>query len=162
MANVDREIRDVFHGREIYAISGAATTISQGDMIQWDATSRIATNAVMASGAIFLGVCDSANPLASLGTSTQPLTGNRVRVLSQGIFNMKTTNGETYSHLDAVFPDGTDLQKVTLNSASRIVGRVHLPLGNQVVGTGSNTVPVRILGSMTQVSTIPSSAAGAK
>lgn len=164
MADFYRFLTDVFHGIESYAISGGATssaTISTGDMMQWDATARYATNNTLGSGAIFLGVCDETNPLASLGTATRPLTGGRLRIRSQGVFAMKSTAGETYSHLDPVY-QGADVGTVSAVSSTRMVGRVHLPDGTQVTGGTTARVPVRMFGSMTNCGVAPSSTTAAR
>ncbi len=157
MANVYRFLKDTFGGNESYAISGGVNTsysVAAGDMMQWDATSRYATNALLASGSIFLGVSEDANPMASLGTSTQPLTGGRCRIKSDGIHAFKTTAGDVYSHLDPVY-QGADAQTVTLTSATRLIGRVWLPGGTQVTAATGVTVPVRIYGAMTLQGRLP-------
>lgn len=166
--NTYRFLKDIFGtgaGLDSYVISGGSTsaaTINQGDQMQWDAGSRYATNNALASGAIFLGICEEANPVASLGTASQPLTGGYLRIKSCGIHSFKTTNGDTYSHMDPVY-QGADVQTITNGaSANRMIGRVHLPNGTQVVGTGSNTVAVNIYGSLTNGSNPPSSASSAR
>lgn len=161
MANVYRFVKDVYNGIESYRVYTSSGMPSTGDMCQWDGTSRYATNALLASGAIFLGVAQETQPLVGLGTNTRPLTNDRIRIVSQGVHKFKTTNGETYSHNDPVY-QGADAQTVSLVGATRIIGRVHLPDGSQVVGTGSNAVACRIFGSMTNNSTVPSSAAAAQ
>lgn len=160
MANVYRFKKDVYDGLESYAIY-TSSGVSQGDMVQWDPDSRKATVALLASGSIFLGVAQEANPLASLGTSAAPLTGGRCRVKSCGVHEFKTTNGQTYSHLDPVF-QGADAQTVSLLGSTRLVGRVWLPDGTQVTGTGTNTVNCIIFGSMTQMSTVPTAVVAAR
>src|ERR1035437_5269100 len=90
---------DQFTGIESYAIA-TGSGINTGDMIQWDTGSRIATLMVAVSGAIFLGVAETCQPLVGLGTTTVPLTGNRLRVRGQGTHGMNSTSGDTYSHLD--------------------------------------------------------------
>ena len=164
MANFYRFLKDTYFGLDAYAISGGLTStmsIAEGDMMQWDYTSKYSTNALLCSGSIFLGVTYDCNPMASLGTSTAPLTGGVVRIGSQGIFQMKTTSSEVYKHLDPVY-QGADAQTVSLTGSTRIVGRVHLPGGSTVTGATGTFVPVRILGSMTNNSTVPSSAAAAQ
>lgn len=157
MPNVKRFMKDVYDGIESYRVY-SSSGINQGDMAQWDDSSRYMTTNLMASGSIFLGITEEANPLASLGTTTQPLTGGRIRVRSGGIHFLTTTNGETYSHLEPVY--SRTASAVTKVSATRMVGRVHLPLGNQVVGDGTNTVDISIAGSMTNAFRAPSSATG--
>lgn len=162
MGHVYRFIKDIYDGREAFVVSGDASSISQGDMCQWDPTSRYATNNLLGSGSIFLGISEDAFPLRGLGSSTNPLVpGNRIRIKSNGVHFMKTTNGETYSHGEALY-QGADQQTVTKVSAGRPVARVWLPNGTQVVGTGSNTVHCIIFGSMTNNSMIPSAADAAK
>lgn len=158
MADVYRSVKEVFDGYESYAVASGVET---GSMMQWDTGARVATPMTTASGAIFLGVSEESNPLNGLGTTAVPLTGNVSRIKSQGIFNMKTTSGETYSHLDAVFM-GADDQTVTKVGSGRMVGRIHLPGGSQVSGSSTTKVPVRILGSMTNCGIAPSSAPGAR
>lgn len=160
MADVYRFVKDTYDGVESYAIY-ASSGVSQGDMMQWDAGSRLATNNLLASGSIFLGVAEERNPVASIGTSTAPLTGSRCRVKSSGVHFFKSTAGETYSHLDAVY-QGADAQTVTKIGSTRIVGRVWLPDGTQVTGASTTSVNVLVYGSMTMNSTTPSSAAAAR
>ena len=159
-----RYLKDTFWGLDAYAISGGITssaTINEGDMMQWDSVSTYATNATMASGSIFLGVCYDTTPLVGLGTSTRPLTSGFVRIGSQGIFNFKSTSGESYTHLAPVY-QGADVQTVSLVGSTRIIGRVHLPLGGSITGATGTQVPVRVLGSMTNLSTVPSSGTAAQ
>jgi hypothetical protein len=160
MANVYRFLKDAFSGVESFAVY-TQSGIEAGDQMQWDATARKATNNALASGSIFLGVCEDAQPVASLGTTASPLTGSRVRIKSQGIHFMKTTAGETYSHLDAVY-QGADVQTVTKVSAGRLIGRVWLPDGTQVTGAAGTSVDVTVYGSMTNNSTVPSAADAAR
>lgn len=164
MANFYRFLKDTFYGLEFYAISGGTSSvgaISEGDMMQWDSVSGYATSNLLGSGSIFLGVSYDCNPMAGLGTAARPLTGGGARIGSQGIFQFKTTTGETYKHLTAVY-QGADAQTVSTVGSTRIVGRVHLPDGTTVTGATSAMVTVRILGSMTNLSCIPSSAAAAQ
>jgi hypothetical protein len=160
MADVYRFKTDVYHGTENYKVY-TQSGIDTGDMCQWDTGARLATANLLASGSIFLGVAESTQPLAGLGSTTVPLTGDVVRIKSQGVFEMKTTTGETYSHLEPVF-QGADAQTVTKVSATRLIGRIHLPDGTQVTGAAGTSVKVRIFGSMTNVSTVASSAAAAQ
>ena len=160
MANVYRFLYNVFEGVDSYRIY-TSSGISEGDMMQWDATARYATPMTTTSGAIFLGVSEEANPLVGLGTTTNPLTGGRCRIRSQGVHRFATTTGETYSHADPVYM-GANAQTVTLLGASNLVGSLHLPDGSQVTGATSATVQVRIFGSMTNVGVAPSSATSAR
>lgn len=147
--------KDTYYGYESYACY-ATSGIAQGDMLQWDSTSRRATNGVLGSGSIFLGIAEEANPVASL-----KLDIDRIRVKSNGVHDILTTNGETYSHLDPVF-QGAAVNQVSLYGATVCIGRVHLPDGTQVTGTGTNRVPVRIFGSLTRDGFAASSAAVTK
>ena len=161
MANVYRFIKDVFHGVESYKVYTSSGMPTTGDMCQWDGTSRVATNALLASGSIFLGVSQEVQPLAGLGTNTAPLTNDMIRIVSQGVHAFNTTSGQTYSHNDPVF-QGADAQTVSLVGSTRLVGRVHLPDGTQVAGATGTKVNCRIFGSLTNNSTVPSSAAAAQ
>lgn len=154
-----RFLYDVFPGIESYAIY-SSSGVNEGDMMQWDTGSRVATNALLASGSIFLGISYETNPLASLGTTARPLTGSLCRIGSQGIFQMKTTTSEVYSHLDPVY-QGADTQTISKVGSTKIIGRVHLPGGSTVTGAAETLCSVRILGNMTNLSCIPSSAAAA-
>lgn len=158
MANVYRNVKDVFAGIEAYVIGSG---IDQGDMCQWDAGARQATSNLLNSGSIFLGVSETAHPMAGLGTDANPLDGFLARIRSQGIFNMQTTTGEVYSHLDPVY-QGAGKQVVSLVGSTRPVGRVHLPDGTQVTGATGTPVPVRMFGSMTNCGNAPSSATTAR
>ena len=158
VANFYRNIKDVFDGVDLYNYY-SSSGIVQGDFMQWDLVSRVATPGTTASGIVFLGVSEDASPMASLGTAARPLVaGGKMRIKSQGTFMMKTTSGETYSHLDAIFM-GADTQTVTKVSAGRMLGRVHLPDGTQVTGGSTARVTVRIFGSMTNCGNQPSSLA---
>lgn len=156
MANVYRTRKDIFDGIESYKVY-TSSGMSTGSMAQWDSNARLATPMTTASGAIFLGINEDAQPLAGLGSSTNPLTGDRTRIKGQGIFEMKTTASEVYSHLDPVWM-GADDQTVTKLGASRMVGRVHLPDGSQVTGATGTTVMVRIIGNLGAASVLPSAA----
>lgn len=160
MANVYRFVKDVYDGQESYKIY-TASGVSEGDFMQWDPDSRLATNNLLASGSIFLGVAQDANPLAGLGTPTNPLTGGMCRIKSNGIHSMNTTSSEVYSHLDPVF-EGADAQTVSKVGSTRMVGRVWLPDGTQVTGASGTTVNVSVYGSMTNNSTVPSAATAAR
>lgn len=161
MANVYRFVKDTYDGVESYACY-TSSGISQGDMIQWDTGARKATPLTTASGAIFLGVSESAQPLAGLGSSTVSLTGDVVRVKSTGVHAMKTTMGETYVHLTPVFMGG-DAQTVTnAGGQARLIGRCWVPGGQSITGASGVKVPVLIYGSMTNNSTAPQLADGAR
>lgn len=154
-----RFLKDLYSGSEVYAIH-AASGITVGDMMQWDTGSRVATPNTLASGSIYLGISEDTNPMAGLGTAARPLTGSRCRIKSNGVHEMTGTNGETYSHLDAVY-QGATVQTVTSGpSAGRMVGRVWLPDGSQVTGTATAQVPVSIMGSQTNCGRAPSALAG--
>ncbi len=155
-SNVYRTINDVFDGRDSYAVYSSSGIPFQGDLCQWDPAALVATQMTTGSGAIFLGVAEECQPLTGLGSNAAPLTGNRVRIVSQGLFFLNTTAGETYQHLTAVGV-GADPQTISTAIAGKMVGRVHLPLGNTVTGAAGTTVPVRIFGSMTNAGRLPSS-----
>lgn len=150
---------DMFTGTDSYAIA-TGSGINTGDMMQWDTGSRIATLMVAASGAIFLGVAQTSQPLAGLGTTSVPLTGDKCRIKGQGVHDMKSTTGETYSHLDPVFM-GADTQTVSKVGSSRMVGRVWLPDGTQVTGAAGTNVKVMIYGQQILPSVLPSAASTA-
>ena len=158
MANIYRflGIDPKVSGAATYAISGGIT-ISQGDMCQWDITSKIATNALLASGSIFLGVAESASPLAGLGTSATPLTRNLVRIRHQGLHEFKTTTSESYSHMTPVY-QGADAQTVSTVGSTRIIGEAWYPDGTTVTGAAGTLVNVLIYGHGTMDRTLPSSA----
>ncbi len=156
--NVYRDLGvDMFTGTESYAVA-TGSGINTGDLMQWDTGSRIATLMVAVSGAIFLGVAQSSQPLVGLGTSTVTLTGDKVRIKGQGVHSLKSTTGETYSHLDPVFM-GADTQTATKVGSSRVIGRVWLPDGTQVTGAAGTNVPVMIYGQQILPGVLPSAAA---
>lgn len=158
--NVYRDLGiDQYTGSAAYAVA-TGSGINTGDMCQWDTGSRIATLMQAASGAIFLGVANSSQPLAGLGTVSVPLTNDRVTIKGQGVFDLKTTTGETYSHLDPVFM-GADQQTVSKVGSSRMVGRIWLPDGTQVTGAAGTNVHVMIYGQMALPSVLPSAASTA-
>ena len=156
MPDVYRFVKHVFDGTASYRVY-SSSGIETGAMMQWDTTARYATPHTTASGNVFLGVSQETNPLAGLGTTSQPLTGGMIRILSQGVHNMLTTADETYVHRTPVFM-GATTHTVTTVSAGRLIGRVHLPDGSSITGATGTTVPVSILGDMTNGSTVPTSA----
>lgn len=164
MANVYRTLKDIYDGVESYAVY-SASGVETGSAMAWDPGARVAVpmTAITASGAIFLGVSEEAQPVAGLGSSSNPLTGNQLRIRGQGVCSMQTTSGEVYSHLDPVWL-GANSQTVSLiaNQNTRFVGRAHLPLGNQVTGGVGVRVPIRILGNLGLDSVAPVSAATAR
>lgn len=125
---------------KIYSASG----INTGDMAQWDPNALVATNNLLASGSVFLGVFNDTNPAVGLGTASQPLTNGSAQVLMQGVFNFNTTASETYTHNTPVF-QGADQQTVTTVSAGRMIGRAWLPQGTTVTGATGTQVSVLIL-----------------
>ena len=153
MPDVYRFVKHAFDGTASYRVY-SSSGIETGAMMQWDATARYATPMTTTSGAIFLGVSQETNPLVGLGTTSQPLTGGMIRILSQGVHDMNTTSGETYVHRTPVFM-GADTHTVTTISAGRLIGRVHLPDGSSVTGATGTKVAVRILGDMTNLSAVP-------
>ncbi len=162
MADKMRFKFDVYDGNCNYAVY-AASGMDCGDMVQWDTGARKATPMTTASGAIFLGVSQGTQPLRGigvLGTGTA-LTGDVVRVKSNGVHNMKSTASEVYSHLDPVYM-GADAQTVSKVGSGRMIGRVWKPDGNQITGATGTDVPVSIYGSQTNNSTVPSSADAAR
>lgn len=161
MADRYRYLSDIFHGIDSYAVY-TQSGIDQGQMMQWDSVARKAVNNAIISGSIFLGISEESQPLRSLGTATAPLTGDKVRIRSQGLMELATTASETYAHLDAVYPGANPSTVTTVPSNNRIIARVHLPDGTTVTGGTGVIVPVKILGSMTNLSTIPTGAAGGK
>lgn len=144
MANVyrfDRDLGSVTPIEAFYVPSGA----SQGDMMQWDSSAKIATNNLLSSGSIFLGVCEDASPVAGIGTSTRTLTNNRLRVkMGQCVMRFKTTASETYVHRTVVY-QGADAQTVSTVGATRAIGLVWLPDGSTVTGASGTEVTVLIL-----------------
>jgi hypothetical protein len=158
-SNVMRFIYEVFGqgaGMESYKIY-TSSGINQGDMMQWDPNARVATNALLASGSIFLGVSDDCNPMAGLGTASNPLTLGAARIKSSGIFVFKTTSGETYVHRTPVY-QGADQQTISTVGSTRMIGRVHLPDGSSVTGAAGTSVNVNVMGDLTNNSLLPSSA----
>ena len=146
MADKFRFVKDVYDGFTAYAVYGASG-IETGFLMQWDTGARKAVPMTTTpSGAIFLGVSEETTPLAGLGSAANPLTGNMLRIKANGIHRMKTTNGETYAHLDAVYM-GADAHTVS-KAGLRIIGRVYLPDGTTVAGSATAEVPVNIFGSL--------------
>lgn len=160
-SNVYRTLKDVYDGRESYAVYSSSGVPFVGDMCQWDPTALVATQMTTASGAIFLGVSEECQPLAGLGSNTNPLTGNMIRIVSQGLQSMNSTTGETYTHRVPVYM-GADPQTISVVGAGRIVGRVHLPDGSTITGAAGTRVPINICGSMTNGSAVPSASSAAQ
>ena len=159
--NVYRTLKEVYDGKESYAVYSSSGVPFVGDMCQWDPVALVALQMTTASGAIFLGVSEESQPLAGLGSNTNPLTGNMIRIVAQGIFSMNSTSGETYTHRVPVYM-GADAQTISTVGAGRIIGRVHLPDGSTITGASGTRVPINICGSMTNLSTVPTASSAAQ
>lgn len=122
--------------------SNPATTIKAGDMLMWDAATKVATPiTAVTEGSEFIGVSDDQNPIASLGD-----TISKVRVGTHGIYKFKATNGETYVHGDALVVDG-DAQTVRLQGAAAaadVIGFAYLPEVDSVVAGATTEIEVVI------------------
>ncbi len=120
-------------------------TINMGDIMAWDASNKVAI--VMAADtdfAHFIGIANGNVPAApGVDNSMQANSANTVEVAGEGIFNMKSTDGETYAHGIALAM-GADAQTVRLdNSDNRIIGYVYLPEGGTITGGAGVLLPMR-------------------
>ncbi len=129
----------------VYSCSASAT-LNPGDLAGWDTGNFIAKLLANAGDyANFLGVFLGQIPIAS---NIDNVTGleNTIEVQGQGIFNMNSTGGDTYTHGLSV-KMGADNQTVTLDGGSnQVIGYVYLPQGGAtgIVGGSGVLVPIRI------------------
>lgn len=82
----------------------AATVVYQGDLLVWDAATKVAIPAVATSGATFLGMSDTSNPVETVGSPTF-LTDSqtpRVNVIQQGLVEVIWGTAETVYPFDTV------------------------------------------------------------
>jgi hypothetical protein len=124
-----------------YDISAFTTdplgTPSEGEMLAWDATNNriLRFNRTGANGK-FIGVNrDDASGFNKLGN--QPgLTPSELSIMTSGVHALLGTVGDTYSHGDAVYQNGTDTTRVTKTQGSNgvQVGVVENPLNQSFAG----------------------------
>jgi hypothetical protein len=90
----------------------AATVVYQGDLLVWDAGARVALPAVAASGATFIGMSDTSNPIETVG-SPSFLTDSqtpRLNVIQQGLVEVIWGANETVYPFDTVVLNATSPQ----------------------------------------------------
>lgn len=118
-----------------------ADTINQGDMLYWNAGTRVATPMTVGTqGDLFVGCAQGQIPIAG-GVDNATNLVKRLPVAHKGLARLKATSGESYSHGDAVLMV-TDAQTVSLvggGSAADVIGFVYLPEATAAVVAGSAT-----------------------
>lgn len=82
----------------------AATTVYQGDLMVWDTATKLAVPAVSTSGASFLGMSDTSNPVETVGSPTflSDSQTPRINVLQQGLVEVIWGTAETVYPFDTV------------------------------------------------------------
>jgi hypothetical protein len=110
-----------------------ATTIYQGDLVYWSAGGQFAGPAVsgdVTSGASFLGVSDTTNPIETLGSHTflNDSQSARINVVQNGLVEMLCEATHTWYPFDPVYQGITDAQSVK-HSGSNIIGYVDPGVG---------------------------------
>lgn len=127
---------------------GAGSPLLQGEMVAWanNTSTPVLVRFTRAGGAgKFVGITrESAKGVQKLGNQSA-LTPTELSVFTSGVHNLKTLNGDTYNHGDAVYMSSTDTDRVTVTAGGGTqVGKVFLPMDPAVVGDGSKRVPVII------------------
>ncbi len=81
-----------------------AETIYQGDLLCWDAANKRATKASSASGALFVGMSDTKNPIETAGSTTFLTDAQlpRVNVIQQGLVEVCWGTNEMVYPFDEV------------------------------------------------------------
>jgi hypothetical protein len=99
----------------------SAQAVHQGDLLVWDAANRRAIPATSASGASFLGMSDTKNPIGTAG-SPEFLSDSatpRLNVIQQGLVEVIAGATETLYPFDEVVL-GADAQTVVKGSSNPI------------------------------------------
>jgi len=108
-------------------------TIFQGDMLAWVDATKLATKLTGTSGAQFLGVSETSNPVETIGSPTflSDSANPRVNVMQQGLVEMVAGESMTIYPFDRVTV-GVDAQTVvkTGATAGNMVGLVDPSYGN--------------------------------
>ena len=99
----------------------SATTIYQGDLLCWDAANKRAVPAVSTSGATFIGMSDTKNPIETVGSTTflTDMASSRVNVIQQGLVEVIWGASETVYPFDEVVL-GADAQTCVKGSSNPI------------------------------------------
>jgi hypothetical protein len=128
--------------REIFRVSrvpiNPAETIFQGDLICWDAAAKRASKAGSASGATFMGISDTTNPVETAGSPTflSSTTNPRINVVQKGLVEVIWGAAETIFPYDTAVI-GADAQ-TCIKGASNPVGVVDVdyPSAGKAVAIG--------------------------
>jgi predicted RecA/RadA family phage recombinase len=119
--------------------------INQGDNVYFDTSAKVVKALDSnANAATFAGVATDKSYAQLYATKTYL---NVLPVAIDGIWGMKSVNGQTYNHGDAVY-FSTDAQTVTPTDpgTGHIIGYVWLQNGGSaIVSTGVETVPILIV-----------------
>lgn len=108
-------------------------TIFQGDMLAWVDATKLATKLTGTSGAQFLGVSETSNPVETIGSPTflSDTQNARVNVMQQGLVEMIAGESMTIFPFDKL-TSGVDAQTVLKTGAvsGNMVGLVDPAVGN--------------------------------
>jgi len=122
-----------------YPVStGGSFDINQGDLCYYDTSGHLLKTVDSDAHAAFLaGVATESSFLNLYGTKTYTDSGT-IQVFTQGIFNFKTTNGDTYNHGDACYI-GADAQTITNTDpgAGHKIGYIWFRPGQTATAGGS-------------------------
>lgn len=126
-------------------VSDALGELAQGELVCMDTTNNrlLRFNRTAANGKLVGVTRESAISMKKLGN--QPaITPPEISVFTTGIHLMLGTVGETYTHNNAVFMNGTDTTKITKTQGSNgvQVGQVWNPLN--LTYSGVVRVPILI------------------
>jgi len=113
------------------------STLESGNFVAWQTSTRTLVLFVR-DGSVgkYVGISrDSAKTVLRLGNQAA-LQPDRISVYTTGIHNVLGKSGETYSHGDEVYMNGTDVTSVTKTAGTGgvKVGVVYLPDGTQKIG----------------------------
>lgn len=137
-----------------YPCADATASFNQGDLLYYDTTAHIVKALdTDAHAATFAGVAMQPSKVSSNVDNTASANPVQVAVGSSGVFNFKTTVGETYHFGDAIWI-GADAQTITntVGSNTHSLGKIWLPPGvSAVTGAAGISVGVAVSGAATVI-----------
>lgn len=129
-------------GRVIEGVITQGVDFNQGDLVYSNSTITTAATTADTHTQYLLGVALNSSPMdpAPYGDAIYPAYAE---IGFGGVYEFKTTAGETYAH-DALVNVGADSQTVTTTAGSYPVGRVYNPTAATITGASGVKVMVRI------------------
>lgn len=129
-------------GKTLEYVRSTSVSYNQGDLIY--SNSGVATPATTADThtQYAVGVALNSNPItpSPYGTAVYP---DVAEIGYGGVYEFKTTVGESYTH-DTAVNVGADSQTVTTTAGTYPVGKVYRPDGSTLTGAAGAKVLVRI------------------